>query len=95
MPKLSCPCGYIHNLSQIPDAGWITIRDEEFDSISTSGLGSEEKLDALYSASGSIYVCPNCERLMWAKKAAPSLSPTPESNLTSGSSRSLRSLGTG
>jgi len=70
MPRLACPCGYIHNLSQIPDAGWITIRDEELDSISSSGLGSEEKLDALYSASGSIYVCPNCERLMWAKKGS-------------------------
>jgi hypothetical protein len=27
MPKLLCPCGYIHDLSPIPDAGWITVRD--------------------------------------------------------------------
>ena len=25
MPKLHCPCGYVHNLSPIPDAGLMTI----------------------------------------------------------------------
>lgn len=70
MPKLACLCGYIHNLSSIPDAGWITIRDEEFELISTSGLSDEEKLNASCSASGAMYVCPNCERLMWAKEGS-------------------------
>jgi hypothetical protein len=29
MPKLSCPCGFVHDLSPIPDAGWITVRDAD------------------------------------------------------------------
>jgi hypothetical protein len=33
MPKLKCPCGYIHNLSPIPDAGWITIRDQDYEEV--------------------------------------------------------------
>lgn len=31
MPKLRCPCGFVHDLSSIPDKGWITIRDEDYE----------------------------------------------------------------
>jgi hypothetical protein len=31
MPKLSCPCGFVHNLSPIPDAGWRTIPDRRYE----------------------------------------------------------------
>lgn len=67
MPKLTCPCGYIHNLSSIPDAGWLTIRDEEFESISTSSRSNDARLDAVHSASGNMYACPTCERIMWSR----------------------------
>lgn len=31
MPKLGCPCGYVHNLSPIPDMGWHTIPDDKYE----------------------------------------------------------------
>jgi hypothetical protein len=31
MPKLVCPCGFVHDLSPIPDDGWITILSRDFD----------------------------------------------------------------
>jgi hypothetical protein len=52
MPKLGCPCGYTHNLSSIPDEGYITIRDRDYEQlieahrityeIAGSGLLSED-----------------------------------------------------
>ena len=31
MPRLACPCGFVHNLSPIPDDGWVAIRDRDFE----------------------------------------------------------------
>jgi hypothetical protein len=31
MPKLLCPCGFVHDLSPIPDHGWVMVRDEDYD----------------------------------------------------------------
>ena len=36
MPKISCPCGFVHNLTPIPDDGWITIRDRDYDDFTDS-----------------------------------------------------------
>ena len=33
MPKLACPCGFVHNLSPIPDDGWLTVRDKDYESL--------------------------------------------------------------
>jgi hypothetical protein len=33
MPKLLCTCGFVHNLSPIPDDGWKTIRDTAYDQL--------------------------------------------------------------
>jgi hypothetical protein len=33
MPKLKCPCGFIHDLCPIPDDGWITVKDADFESL--------------------------------------------------------------
>jgi|688.fasta_scaffold1915922_1 hypothetical protein len=33
MPKLCCTCGFVHDLSPIPDDGWITVRDREYESL--------------------------------------------------------------
>ena len=33
MPKLPGPCGYVHNMSPIPDDGWITVRDHDYESL--------------------------------------------------------------
>ena len=49
MPKLGCPCGYAHNLSPIPDEGWITIRDDQYDALieAERTSGAAEKLHHL------------------------------------------------
>ena len=31
MPKLACLCGYVHDLSPIPDAGWVVVRDADYE----------------------------------------------------------------
>jgi hypothetical protein len=30
VPKLVCPCGFVHDLSPIPDDGWVTVRDRDY-----------------------------------------------------------------
>ncbi len=39
MPKLDCPCGYVHDLSPIPDGGWLTIRDSEYEKVRGAEIG--------------------------------------------------------
>jgi hypothetical protein len=55
MPKLRCPCGFIHDLTPIPDSGWRTYLD----------VDSEKDCGA--RAEGLLYECPQCGRLMWRK----------------------------
>src|SRR5687767_2515963 len=33
MPKLRCPCGFVHDLSPIPDDGWVTVRDRDYEGL--------------------------------------------------------------
>lgn len=33
MPKLNCDCGYIHNLSLIPDDGFIILKDQDYEQL--------------------------------------------------------------
>ncbi len=79
MPKLSCPCGYIHDLSPIPDNGWRTIRDHDFESVIADEIQLAEISDFddkdykqrgkliqnINGASGLLYLCPKCGRIMW------------------------------
>jgi DNA-directed RNA polymerase subunit RPC12/RpoP len=55
MPKLGCPCGFVHNLTPMPDDGWVTIPDADMD-------GPEDR-----KRRGSLYECPQCGRIMWRK----------------------------
>jgi len=83
MPKLICECGYIHNLSDIPDDGFLVIKDKEYEqlldlenkrySISNPIQGSSE-WDRLISADAEVtriterlYECPDCKRIIWIK----------------------------
>ena len=78
MPKLSCPCGYVHDLSPIPDEGWLTVRDRDYEAL----LAAEFERDRLRAAGaevaefapadrctvelcGLLYECPRCNRLLW------------------------------
>ncbi len=81
MPKLVCPCGFVHDLSPIPDEGWITIRDKQYEallaaeaqrqSLNTAKEGSAEweRLiladKTVVELHGLLYECPNCGRVMW------------------------------
>ncbi len=33
MPKLACPCGYVHNLTPVPDEGWVAVLDRDFEAL--------------------------------------------------------------
>src|SRR5262245_60339283 len=55
MPKLGCPCGFVHDLTAIPDAGWITTPDADMG-------GPEDR-----KRRGLLYECPQCGRIMWRK----------------------------
>ena len=69
MPKLACPCGFVHNLSPIPDEGWLTVRDRDFDTVVDAEM--ESRVSPLSASPmhlcGVIYECPKCGRLMWEK----------------------------
>src|SRR4051794_32884484 len=84
MPKLVCPCGFIHNLSPIPDDGWKAIRDKDMESYiqyqraysdgfsapegSVERENSNAGLREMVRMSTLIYECPKCGRIMWRKK---------------------------
>ncbi len=69
MPKLACPCGYIHDLTPIPDDALLTVRDREYDELIEAemrfrtGHREPEEADGYL---GRIYECPECGRLMWS-----------------------------
>jgi hypothetical protein len=70
MPKLRCPCGHVHNLSPIPDSGWVLVRDTDYETLISAEVRSEtggEPADAEYATlTHRMYECPHCNRLMWA-----------------------------
>lgn len=70
MPKLVCPCGFVHNLSPIPDDGWLTIRDRDHDAILPDETAIQpsgaEVMQRTLEAAGRLYECPRCGRLMWS-----------------------------
>lgn len=71
MPKLGCPCGFVHDLSPIPDAGYRTIRDrdwdEQADDILASERGDRDALGRTLNLWGLLYECPDCGRLAWTR----------------------------
>lgn len=48
MPKLACPCGFVHNLSPIPDDGWLTVRDRDYERL----LEAESTLEEVSGGRG-------------------------------------------
>lgn len=75
MPKLACPCGFVHNLSPFPDDGWLTILDEAYEPLveaEAHGDALDENMDTaadrIYRESvGRLYECQKCTRIMWQK----------------------------
>jgi hypothetical protein len=83
MPKLACPCGFVHDLSSIPDDGWRVIRDKEFDSyfeqlhIFADGFNAQLEAPAREASDrafqhgptvGLLYDCPKCGRIIWRQR---------------------------
>jgi hypothetical protein len=84
MPKLACPCGYVHNLSPVPDEGFRVVRDRDYDELIEAERVCEalwhaaegtpewetvgEKNRFIYDAVSSLYECPECGRLMWERE---------------------------
>jgi hypothetical protein len=71
MPKLVCRCGYVHDLSPIPDAGWITVRDADYEELvegERRGSGEEDSPSSTFvRLTGRIYDCPVCGRVIWER----------------------------
>jgi hypothetical protein len=69
MPKLHCPCGNIHDLSPIPDDGWVVVRDKDYEELIASEVGSEAggrtSVDAFMKLAHRMYECEKCGRLVW------------------------------
>jgi len=84
LPKLQCKCGYVHNLSPIPDEGWRTVLDKEYENLleaekirdklsgakeNTATFNDLLKADNIVSSAiGLMYECPDCKSLMWEKQ---------------------------
>ena len=65
MPKLACPCGFVHNLSPIPDDGFRVFRDTEL----VNAQNANQSIDDFADLGTLMYECPECGRLMWDKTA--------------------------
>ena len=81
MRKLPCPCGYDHDLRPIPDEGWATIKNADYESLldyemlreqsspmDTSAYPKVVELDErVLELMGTLYECPKCGRILWRK----------------------------
>ncbi|WP_395751256.1 hypothetical protein [Prosthecobacter sp.] len=83
MPKLACPCGFVHDLSGIPDEGWVAIRDKDMEDYIqherayADGFNAPEESEerkasdaggrAMAQMTTLFYECPKCGRIMWRK----------------------------
>lgn len=83
MDKLECPCGFSHDLSSIPDEGWVTVRDEDYQRLLrveiqraslSAAVAETPDWEALVAADaeletlhGVLYQCPRCGRILWKK----------------------------
>lgn len=65
MPRVECRCGYVHDLSSIPDAGWVLMRDADYEGL----IAAEAKLDGRVESerdkfvakwTSRLYECPKC-----------------------------------
>ncbi|HEX4661329.1 MAG TPA: hypothetical protein VH307_28375 [Streptosporangiaceae bacterium] len=68
MPMLACRCGYVHNLSPIPDDGFKVLPDWATDKLlyTLETKPEDWEIDELRrTALSRLYSCPNCEAIMW------------------------------
>ena len=80
MPKVVCRCGYRHDLSSIPDGGWIAIRDQDYAQVlaletrRASGSATPAIEAELARLRRRFYQCPDCRRIVWLKRGSDEVS---------------------
>jgi len=73
MLKVVCCCGHCHDLSSIPDGGWVAIRDVDYAQVLALEMrrASESETSATQAELGRLrrrfYQCPDCRRIAWIK----------------------------
>jgi hypothetical protein len=71
MTKLQCPCGHVHDLSPIPDDGWVIVADRDYEALVEAerrqAAGGEGGPEAFVRLTGRLYECPACGRIMWER----------------------------
>ncbi len=71
MPKLQCPCGFFHDLSPVPDSGWVTVADRDYEALVDAEGGHAEETGrgppAFVRLTGRLYECPSCGRMIWER----------------------------
>jgi len=65
MPKLTCPCRFVHNLASTSANGWRTTRDEDFDR--HWAAIENGNVNEIVATMGLLFEGPECRRLMWKK----------------------------
>jgi hypothetical protein len=65
MPKLTCPCHFVHSLSAVTNNSWRTVRD--VDTERHWAAIEDGDVSAIVATIGLLYECPQCGRLMWKK----------------------------
>ncbi len=67
MPKLLCACGHVHDLSPIPDEGYVLIRDRSLEE-AIQPAAEKERWERIYRSARGMYECPKCGRIMIERK---------------------------
>ena len=69
MPKLRCVCGHVIDLSSIPDDGWITVRDADYERL-LAAEQTEISERITTPLQGRLYECMQCRRLHWQREGS-------------------------
>ena len=76
MPKVACICGFVHELGSIPDAGWVVIRDRDYEKVVAAEIAlarrqgllhpdDDQHMATIANHTVRLYECPDCGTLAW------------------------------
>ena len=54
MPKVLCPCGFVHDLSPIPDDGWVTVKDRDYESLVAAEAAGQDGVPQVVALAGRL-----------------------------------------
>ena len=70
MPKLLCPCGHVHNLSPIPDDGYLIVSDRSLEK-AIQLAAEKDRWDQFYRSARGVYECTDCGRILIERRDRP------------------------